>query len=160
MAITKSSAKSESWTVRIPNDLVKLVREKFPANTGNTDIVLESLKALLGIDSNLSSTIPNSDLQNELGEIRSRLEALEKELSENKTNTRADIPTAIDIDHAWVNLKTVTDHLGSTPKSVSTAFGKRPRNIGNGIIEISMKGQTIQKQDSGLKAKYRIITPT
>jgi hypothetical protein len=160
MAITKSSAKSESWTVRIPNDLAKLVRERFPANTGNTDIVLESLKALLGIDSSLSGIMPNSGLQNELGEIRSRLEALEKELSENRVKARTNIPTAIDIDHDWVDLKTVAGHLEVLPKSISGAFSRRSKDIGNDTIEISIDGQTIQKRGSGSKAKYKIILVT
>jgi hypothetical protein len=157
MAISKLSAKSESWTIRIPNDLAKLVRERFPANTGNTDIVLESLKALLGIDGNLSDVMPNSDLQNELKEIRFRLEALESKISENRAKTRVDIPTAINIDHDWTNLKTVADHLQVLPKSISGAFVKRSKDIGNGIAEISIAGQTIQKQGSGSKAKYKII---
>ena len=102
--------------------------------------------------------MPNSDLQNELEEIRSRLSALEKGLLENKANTRADIPTAIDIDNDWIDLKTIAGHLEVLPKSISGAFIKRGKDIGDDTIEISIEGRTIQKQGSGSRAKYKIIS--
>jgi hypothetical protein len=46
MAITKASSKTESWTIRIPNELAEAVRASFPPDTGNTQIVIEAIKHL------------------------------------------------------------------------------------------------------------------
>lgn len=156
MAITKSSAKSESWTVRIPNDLAKLVRERFPANTGNTDIVLESLKALVGIDSNLSNSASNSCLQNELEEIRTRLSALEDKIKSKGLTVEYNPPAATAVSSDWINLGMIAHELRVKPKSIADAVSKRGQDIGNDTIQFEMSNKIIHKKGKGLNALYKI----
>jgi hypothetical protein len=158
MAITKASSKSESWTVRIPNDLVAAVRAKFPSGAGSTQIVIEAIKHLLGIDSSiLSNNVSNdslTELKLELDEIRSRLAAIEQSISFNKSITSPDKPAAI--DQEWISLATVAAELRVKPKSISGAASRRGESIGNDIIKFDMNGKTIHKKGSGLTALYQL----
>ena len=65
--------KSESWTVRIPNELAASLREKLP-KSGNSEIVLLALKLLL--DSDCSSS-----LDNELTVVRQDITDLKLEIA-------------------------------------------------------------------------------
>jgi hypothetical protein len=95
MAVTKASSKTESWTIRVPNDLATAVKAKFPSGTGNTQIVLEAIKHLLDIDPSLPNNTSNNclaELKLELDEIRYRLAAIEKDISFNRSATISDKP--------------------------------------------------------------------
>lgn len=159
MAITKASNKSESWTVRIPNDLAEAARAKFPSETGNTQIVIEAIKHLLGIDVSIMSNNMSNDslveLKLELDEIRSRLSAIEQDISFNKSITSPDNkPDAIDQD--WIDVATLAKHLIVKSKSISGAASRRGEPIGNDIIKFDMNGKTIYKKGSGLTALYQL----
>jgi hypothetical protein len=158
MAITKASSKTESWTIRIPNELAEAVRASFSPDTGNTQIVIEAIKHLLGIDpSILSNNLSNdslTELKLELDKIRSRLAAIEQNISFNKSITTPDKPAAI--DQEWISLATVAAELRVKPKSISGAASRRGEPIGNDIIKFDMNGKTIHKKGSGLTALYQL----
>lgn len=159
MAVTKASSKTESWTIRVPNDLATAVRAKFSSETGNTQIVIESIKHLLGIDPSLPNNTSNDDLTEiklELDEVKSRLSVLEQNIIFNKSATSPSSPTLVAIDQEWMNLSTVADRLKVLPKSISGASSRRGTDIGDGIIKFDMSGRTIYKKGSGLKATYQL----
>jgi hypothetical protein len=70
MAKSKDSNISQSWTIRVPNELAASIRSIFPPGTGNTEIVIESLKHLLGIDSDVS----NAASDGRITQLEARLE--------------------------------------------------------------------------------------
>lgn len=171
MAISKTSAKSESWTLRVPKDLAIAVREKFPAEAGVTEIVIRSLKAYLGIDDSDFNKMSNSVLQSDLQEIVHRLETLEQEILELKSGAKAEsIPLTADKDDdsEWTNTKVIASRLKLMvgiivePKSISGAFSKRGKDLGGGIFEVDMKDgakrvrANIQRRKNGTEFEYRI----
>lgn len=181
MAISKTSAKSESWTVRVPNDLAIAVREKFPAEAGVTEIVIKSLRAYLGINDSDFNSVYGSVLQSDLQEIKSRLDTLEKELSDMKSSVGAapmnnarpvTISSAADKgnDSEWTNTEVIASRLEILvgiivePKSISGAFSKRGKDIGDGVVEIVMKDRnkkiraTVQRRDTtGKEKEYKLV---
>jgi hypothetical protein len=152
MAITKSSSKSESWTVRVPIDLAEAARLKFPPETGNTRIVIEAVKALLGIDSTLSSTSSNINLRLELDEIRSRLTALE---DNNISNQSTSLPEPA-ITQNWVDLATLADLLAVRTKSITNAVSKRGEAIDDTTTKFTMAGKIIHKKLTDQTTLYQI----
>ena len=155
MAITKNSSKSESWTIRIPNELATAARSRYAPGTGNTQIVIEAIKCLLGIDYSLPNSVSNDDLtaiKLELDEIRSRLSTLEKQ-NINESVTISDKPA---VDQGWMNIATIANELRVKPKSISGAASRRGEPVGNDIIKFDMSGKTIHKKGSGLTALYQI----
>jgi hypothetical protein len=152
MAVTKASSKSESWTIRIPIDLAEAARSKFPSGTGNTQIVIESIKALLGIDSTLSNNLSCTDLQSELDQIRSRLAALEQS---NQSVTSPNSSTA-GVDQNWIDLATLATRLNFNSKSITNAVRKTGISIDDTTIKFTIGGKTIHKKGSGQDAQYQI----
>jgi predicted nuclease with TOPRIM domain len=156
MAITKNSSKSESWTIRIPNNLANAVRQKFSLQTGNTQIVIEAIKQLLGIDSSLTNSVSNNDLMEvklKLDEIRSRLSALEHQnISFNKSTTSSNKPDVI--DQEWITIKELADFLEVKTKSITN---NATEGIQLGKLRIfSIAGRTINKKGIGRKALYQL----
>jgi hypothetical protein len=161
MAITKNSSKSESWTIRIPNGLATTVRQKFPSGTGHTQIVIEAVEQLLGIDSSLPNSASSNDLievKLELDKIKSRLSALEHQNNiSNKSFTNPDKPSAPAATHQeWINLGMIANALNVKPKSIADAVSKRGEPEGNDIIKFDMSGRTIHKKGKGLNALYQL----
>jgi hypothetical protein len=161
MAITKASSKTESWTIRIPNELAEAVRASFPPDTGNTQIVTKAIRHLLGIDpSILSNNVSNdslTELKLELEQVRSRLSAIEQNINFNKTpiiTTGESLPSGI--DQEWMNLGMMANRLNVKPKSISDAVSKRGEPLGNDIIKFDMSGMVIHKQGKGLNALYQL----
>lgn len=158
MAITKSSSKSESWTIRIPNDLAEAARSKFPAETGNTQIVIEAVKALLGIDPTLSNSVSNDDLtaiKLELDKIRSRLTALE---DNNISNQSVPVPEPIiaAVVKDWIDLTTLADILAVKAKSITNAVRQRGEVIDDSTIKFNIGGKTIYKKIADQTTLYQI----
>jgi hypothetical protein len=154
MAVTKASSKSESWTIRIPIDLAEAARSKFPAETGNTSIVIESIKALLGIDSTASNNSSNTDLQLELDEIRLRLTALEQTKNSNQSATSSDSSTPA-VDQDWLDLATLAIRLNVKPKSITNAVRRRGEAIDN-TTKFTMAGKIIHKKIADQTTLYQI----
>jgi hypothetical protein len=155
MAITKASSKTESWTIRIPIDLAEAARSKFPAETGNTQIVLESIMLLLGIDSNLSNNSSNTALQLQLDEIRSRLTALEQTKNSNESASLPE-PTIPAVVKDWIDLAALATRLNFNPKSITNAINKRGEAIDDITIKFTIGGKTIYKKGSDRDAIYQI----
>jgi hypothetical protein len=155
MAITKASSKTESWTIRIPIDLAEAARSKFPAETGNTQIVLESIMLLLGIDSNLSNNSSNTALQLQLDEIRSRLTALEQTKNSNESASLPE-PTIPAVDRECMDLTTLADILAVKAKSITNAVRQRGEVIDDSTIKFNIGGKTIYKKITDQTALYQI----
>jgi hypothetical protein len=156
MAITKSSSKTESWTIRIPIDLAEAARLKFSPGTGNTSIVIESIKALLGIDSTLSNTSPNTNLQLELDEIRSRLTTLEQTNISNQSILVLEPLTTPAVDQDWLDLATLAIRLNVKPKSITNAVRQRGEAIDDSTIKFNIGGKTIYKKIADQTTQYQI----
>jgi hypothetical protein len=155
MAVTKASAKTESWTIRIPNDLAVAARLKFPPGTGNTQIVIESIKALLGIDSNLPNNSSNIDLQLELDKIRSRLTALEQTNISIQSASLLEPTIAAGVKD-WIDVSMLADILAVKAKSITNAVRQRGVAIDDITIKFTIGGKTIYKKIIDQTALYQI----
>lgn len=132
--------------------------------TGETrsELLVRLLRVEIG--DNNSNNVSDNQLDNRLTDLSTRLERLER-LFDNKTDNSSfsssdnknDNADGLQLsDEDWVNLATIAAQLQVLPKSISGAFIKRGRNIGNDTIEIEIADRTICKKGKGMTALYQL----
>jgi hypothetical protein len=136
---------------RIPPGLADKIDAHLVA-TGETrsELLVRLLRAEIG-DNNFNNAGDNQ-LDNRLNDLNTRLERLEQ-LIDNKSDNVNDLQP---FDEGWVNLATIAAQLQVLPKSISGAFIKRGRDIGNDTIEIEIADRTICKKGKGMTALYQL----
>jgi len=85
MARTANSSKSESVTIRIPNDLFAQIKAHAFSNTrGNTSLtIIELLEAALSaVNTQPSMTMQDNTLQPQLSETRQAVQALDEQVNQ------------------------------------------------------------------------------
>jgi TolA-binding protein len=116
------------------------------------------------IGDNKSNNVIDNQLDNRLTDLNTRLERLERLIDNNADNGSAriidnksdNVEDLQSSDQGWVNLATIAAQLQVLPKSISGAFIKRGRDIGNDTIEIEIADRTICKKGKGMTALYQL----
>jgi TolA-binding protein len=148
---------------RIPPGLADKIDAHLVA-TGETrsELLVRLLRVEIG--DNKSNNVSDNQLDNRLTDLNTRLERLERlinnkadnsnfQSSDNNNNNTNGLQLS---DEDWVNLATIAAQLQVLPKSISGAFIKRGRDIGNDTIEIEIADRTICKKGKGMTALYQL----
>lgn len=148
---------------RIPPGLADKIDAHLLA-TGETrsELLVRLLRVEIG--DNKSNNVSDNQLDNRLTDLNTRLERLERlinnkadnsnfQSSDNNNNNTNGLQLS---DEDWVNLATIAAQLQVLPKSISGAFIKRGRDIGNDTIEIEIADRTICKKGKGMTALYQL----
>jgi hypothetical protein len=148
---------------RIPPGLADKIDAHLLA-TGETrsELLVRLLRVEIG--DNKPNNVSDNQLDNRLTDLSTRLERLERLINNKADNSNFqssdnnnDNVNGLQLsDEGWVNLATIAAQLQVLPKSISGAFIKRGRDIGNDTIEIEIADRTICKKGKGMTALYQL----